>query len=92
MKTIYKYQIHVTDLFSIKLPVGYEVLSIQAQDDVPFMWCKVDKDAPTKNVYLSCIGTGHEIPPSVKKYLGTFQLRGGHFVGHLFEVYHYETD
>lgn len=92
MTTIYKYQINVTDLFSIKLPVGYEVLSIQVQDDVPFMWCKINEGAPTENVYFSVVGTGHQIPPVSKKYLGTFQLNNGRFVGHLFEVYHYEND
>jgi hypothetical protein len=32
-------------------------------------------------------GTGHEIPDNPGRYLGTFQLKGGMLVFHLFEVF-----
>jgi hypothetical protein len=86
MKTVWKFEIHTDDYVNINLPKGAKPLSIQQQGDSVQLWCLVD---PNETVYetrtFRLAGTGHPITDDVE-YIGTFQLFGGSFVGHLFEV------
>ncbi len=89
MKTIYKYQVVVTDEPEISMPRGAQILSFQTQNEQPCIWVLVNPDEPVLEIrkfYLR--GTGHpiQINPSALRFIGTTQLMGGMLVFHLFEI------
>lgn len=90
MRTIWKYEFEMAGWFSLSLPAGAHILSLQVQREKPCLWALVDTEkAPEKRWFL-LVGTGHEIVKPGKGmyflYIDTFQLGGGGFVGHLFEA------
>lgn len=83
---IWKYEIPVTDLIKLEIPENSKFLDVQVQDDKVVVWYLVrHTEAPKKTVKFRIYGTGHFVEDSLQTYLGTFQLLGGAFVGHLFE-------
>lgn len=50
-KTIYKYPLDVTDVQEIKLPVGAEILTVQAQNGTLCLWALVDPQGIEKETY-----------------------------------------
>lgn len=86
---IYKYPFNVQDEIRIEMPKDASILTIQAQDEVPCIWAIVDIEQPTIEVRrFRLFGTGHpmDIEPALSRYIGTFQLLGGRFIGHLFDI------
>ena len=89
MRAIYKYLIPVQNEFEIPMPVSSEVLAVQVQHGVPCIWCLLNPGNATKNRKFRIYPTGFEIPDKyidAMRYVGTFQLEEGDFIGHLFEV------
>lgn len=88
MKRIYKYNIPITDVFTLSLPKGARVLAVQEQHGEPFIWCLVKNDAPREDRHFRLAGTGHpiEVLEADLYYIGTWQSLGGTLVWHLFEV------
>jgi hypothetical protein len=87
MRTIFKYPLPVADEIAVTMPKGAQLLSVQTQHGVPCLWALVDTNAPMRERALAVRGTGHtcgSIPASA--FVGTFQLEGGSFVGHLFDL------
>jgi hypothetical protein len=85
VKTIWKYQIKTTDLQSIEMPEGAEVLCVQLQAGSPCLWVLVDPRQPSVARQFRVHGTGHPVE-SVGRYVGTYQLHGGALVFHVFEA------
>jgi len=86
-RKIFKYEIPIADDFSLPLPQGARVLSIDVQNGTPFIWALVDEEAGKESVYFHLAGTGHVVPPHVADsyaFVGTFMLHGGALVFHLF--------
>ena len=88
MTTIWKITLSVLDWQEHELPVGAEILCVQVQHGKPQMWVKCSphggKVEPRE---FRIYGTGHMLAEMTNhKYIGTFQLDGGAFVGHLFET------
>lgn len=84
MRTVWKFELPVDDEFTLALPLGAKLLHVAAQRDKPCLWALVDDDMPTRPRSFQTRGTGHDAD-EVGDYLGTYQLRGGAFVGHVFE-------
>lgn len=86
MKTIYKYKLQTTDEQQILMPKGAEILTVQLQDGEPQLWALVEtNNQPTKR-YIEIFGTGNPIIGiGPRKYIATYQLRGGALVFHVFE-------
>ena len=88
-KTIYKCPLEITDTQTISLPFGYEILTIQAQNDVPCLWVLVNPDTIEKEeVEITFIGTGHPISYDMgvsRKYITTIQMFNGGLVIHAFQ-------
>lgn len=86
-KTIYKYELKITDRQNITMPVGSEMLSIQAQDDIPCIWALVDpSETGTTEKIIETFGTGHPIHYDIgvdRNFMGTYQTKG--LVFHVFE-------
>ena len=89
MRTVFKYDIIMSDEFTIDMPIGTEVLCIQLQNNIPQLWALVDTDTDKeKQVYkFRFTGTGHHIDDSLElKYVGTVQLYNDTLVFHLFQI------
>lgn len=89
MRRIFKYQIPLKHEFTRELHEGASVLCVQVQGEngLPHIWVECDPDRPTKPRHFRLYGTGHLIHEGVGeiRYIGTFMLDDGHFVGHLYE-------
>lgn len=91
MFTIYKYSIPIEDEFTLDLPDGARILCVQTQHDAPQLWAVVDPEAQRITRRFAIRGTGHPVDEALadigmsSTYRGTFQLRNGSLVFHLFE-------
>ena len=76
------------DYFSLNLPEGAKILTVQEQHGGAQVWALVNPDNPTETRNFRLAGTGHPIKesPDTLNYIGTFQLAGGNFIGHVFEI------
>jgi hypothetical protein len=74
--------------FSIEMPRGAKVLTVQVQDGQPFIWAMVDPDNTfelTEHRSFCVIGTGFDFELERLAYIGTFQHVVAKEVWHLFE-------
>jgi len=86
MKTIWKFPIPGPMRFEQNMPAGAEILSVQMQGDAPQMWALVDPHAALELRVFQSFGTGHDVPPTAVKHLGTLQFDGGALIFHVFEM------
>lgn len=85
MKTTHKYAIDPA-FDTVEMPKGAKVLTVQTQDNKPFIWALVDANAREfEERKFVPYGTGHLLPDEPGTYIGTFQLNGGSLVFHLFD-------
>jgi len=94
-RTIHKYELEITDVQTIEMPVGSEILSIQEQRDHLVLWAIVYNDVldqlePHK---FYVVGTGNPVPepdddpdkwPAALVYCATVQTKGGRAAWHVF--------
>ncbi len=84
---IYKYDVSVSDKFTIDMPINAEILSFQDQGGLLRLWAAVWPNSSTESRKFAVRGTGHEIDmDTVKKFIGTAQQLNGKLVWHLFEL------
>lgn len=90
-QAIFKYQLEVADYQKIMMPENARILCTQSQKDHCYIWAIVDPQAAMEEREFEIYGTGHPFFENVHfgketKYIGTFQIFNGSFVGHLFEL------
>lgn len=85
-KRIFKYPLKIEDKQIIKMPLGYQILTVQIKDNVPCIWAIVDdKEAHVIDCKIITIGTGHCFDDYLfgyghyfdnhpLDYIGTYQL------------------
>ncbi len=82
MTQIWKYRV---DVGAIMMPKGAKILTVQMQNDTPYMWAIVDVDAELEERVFEIHGTGHNIRNIDEyEYIGTYI--DNPFVWHLFEL------
>lgn len=87
MKRIYKYPLDMQGAAQIiNMHAGAELLAVQVQRDVPCIWALVNPDNQMMQREFLIVGTGHDLPERYGGHVGTFQLDGGNFVFHVFEL------
>jgi hypothetical protein len=76
METIYKYPLYIQDVQTLQLPKGAEILCVQTQMQMPYLWAIVDPEVKEKeDVVVRTIGTSHEFRDGAELlYVGTYQL------------------
>jgi hypothetical protein len=84
MKTIRKWTLRPET--TINMPHGAKLLAVQEQRGEAQLWALVDPGAKTYPRSFRVYGTGHDLPDDPGQYVGTFQMKGGALVFHLFEV------
>jgi hypothetical protein len=89
---VYKYPVEIADAFTVDMPHGAEPLCVQVQNGRPYLWARVviDQKHPIKVRHFRLAGTGHPLEPHMPEghdgdYVGTFQLRDGTLVFHVFD-------
>lgn len=82
MLTIWKYPIPIQGEFTLNMPKGARVLTVQLQYGEPMIWMLVDLTVERHDRVFALVGTGYAVPAG--DYVGTFQLMGGNLVYHLF--------
>ena len=83
MKRIYKYSIETTSRAQkLRLPVGYEILDIQMQNEEICLWARVDIEKPTQVLPIRVYATGEDVDAH-SRYLKTVQQ--GALMLHVFE-------
>lgn len=86
MKAIYKYPFDIQGEINIEMPKDAQILSIQVQHEIPCIWALVNTKVKKEMRKFVLHGTGHPVEILHEmKHVGTFQLGGGNFIGHLFE-------
>jgi hypothetical protein len=91
-KQIWKFKLQVTDKQTIQMPVGAQILSALVQYRTLCIWALVNTEAEMEARAFEIFGTGNPVPDHVDidhnyKFIATFQMFAGGFVGHLFEPY-----
>ena len=85
-KTIWKFCLKTTDLQSVKMPKGAEILHVNSQFNNLKIWALVDPEQEREERFFEIFGTGHTVDMDAdRKYLGTYQLHEGSLVFHVFE-------
>lgn len=84
--TIWKYPLPITNISCIPMPRGAKVLTVQTQEDGPYLWVLIDEKAAPMSRYFAVYGTGHPLSDNLGTYIGTFQIEGGALVFHVFET------
>jgi len=83
---IYKYNLPIQGEIQITMPLESEILTVQVIQEEAFIWVLVNPDSLDTIRTFRIVGIGHEFADAHQcKYLGTFQLRGGEFIFHVFE-------
>jgi len=88
MKAVFKYVIPVVDEFTMEMPKGAQILTVQAQRGVPCIWALVDPEMENEERSFVMRGTGHPIDDNMVpflNYVGTMQMMEGTLIWHLFE-------
>jgi len=84
-KVIFKYPIQIADDFTLDMPGGARILTVQLQNGNPYIWAIVEDTIPLLTYSFRVIGTGNPFSPDYRdRYIGTVQT--GPFVWHIFEV------
>lgn len=86
--TIWKYPLSVVNNQILSMPTGAKILCVQTQRETPVLYAEVDPQKPTTSRYIEIYGTGHRLKyydTSPPVYIGTFQLRSGDLVFHVYE-------
>lgn len=83
-RTIWKWSLALTDVQALQIPRGAKLLSVQMQGELPQLWALVDPSEPRDMRTIRIIGTGHPIDEHPGEYVGTFQMRDGALVFHVF--------
>lgn len=84
MKTIWKYELPITDAPEVRMPSGARILScgLGRQNETILVWAEVNPDNPPTPCGFRIVGTGHPMP-GVGEYVGTVQ--DVPFVWHIYE-------
>ena len=83
--TVWKYTLLRTDHQVIFMPPPAAILTVAIQHGEPQLWALVDpNEFASQDVDIFTVGTGHPTPKASWTYIGSYQLEGGYFVGHVF--------
>lgn len=88
MKTVWKFKLEVLTVQNVDMPAGAKILCVNPQDGEVALWAEVDTNAKKTPRRIEIYGTGHEMHEDIgveRVYIGTFFLRGGLLVFHVYE-------
>lgn len=87
MRTVHKYPVSLSDISTLDLPLGAEILTVRERGGDAFLYALVSPEAPTERRVFRVANTGEPISERNElRYVGTFRLRDEGLVYHLFEM------
>ncbi len=70
-RVIFKYQMPVLEQFTMRLPVGAEIIRMEDQDGMFWLWAVIDTNVPDEDRKFWAFKTGGKMPDNVPlKYIG----------------------
>ena len=87
-KTIWKFALKITDRQSFEMPIDSQILTMQVQKGIAFLWILCDPKEKKETRYFETFGTGHSIHYDMgidRNYIGTYQIFDGSLIYHVFE-------
>jgi len=88
-KTIWKFQLSITNTQNVLMPEGAQILTAQIQNGCDLcLWALVDSTAPKQRREIEIIGTGNFVTDESRRYISTVQGKGlenQSLVWHVFE-------
>lgn len=87
MRTIWKYSLN-EEVETLNIPIGYKILSVINQNNVPTLYCLVNPDNETIETEIVTVGTGMIVEDWYEyiEFLGTVATYDGMFVWHVFRI------
>lgn len=86
-KKIFKYDLFTHGPEKVLMLEGAKILCLKSQHGSPKIWAIVDTEAHIEERTFITVGTGHPYPENLNlRYIDTYQLSGGLFVYHVFEL------
>ena len=86
MRTIYKYELSITDdIQTLNVPMAFNLLKFGEQDGRLVFWADIRPDNETQLKKFQVVGTGHEIGDYAALWLDTVQMSNG-LVWHIYEM------
>ncbi len=85
MISIWKFNLQTIDKQEVQMPVGAEILTVQIQNGEPCLWARIDTEQLTEARQIAIHGTGHVLPDTTRKYIGTYQMANATLIFHVFE-------
>lgn len=82
MRTLWKFQLEITDEQSVKMPDGAVIRAVDVQDGWICVWAEVDSKNPPVVRTFAVVGTGNPLP-GYRTYLGMVVMPP--FVWHVYE-------
>ena len=87
-KKIYKYKLDIKGIQRIEMPEWAEILCIQTQNEIPYIWALVQPSSPVTKRTFEIFETGNNVQENANRsYVGTYQLNNGELVFHCFELH-----
>lgn len=86
MKTIYKYNLEITDRQIVKMPYNSEIISVKNQGNSLCLWAMVETNNEVRPTYeIEIFGTGNPIEKDVfREFIDTCVMPNG-LVWHVFK-------
>lgn len=87
--TIFRYTAEITHPAKVEMPKGAQVISVAPTRTGPEgldIWAIVDPENDLETRQFWIVGTGHDMPETYGRFLGTIQVYGGQLIFHVFEA------
>lgn len=82
---ILKYHINAPGLDIIEIPEGAEILSVGHQNNVLYLWAKVEPKNKLIQRKIESFETGEDLSSHIRHFLGTVLLDDGKYVLHIYQ-------
>lgn len=82
---IWKFPLPMEDRARVVMPFPGQVLHVAEQGGEPFVWAVVSPGAREVVRVLRVAGTGHPLGVGDRPHVGSFLMRGGALVFHVFD-------
>lgn len=82
--TVWKFPLEKTDVQSVPMSAGAELLCVDMQHSTIMLWARLDPEATMMRRFIAIVGTGNPAPtPEDGAYVGS--VFDGPFVWHVFD-------
>ena len=84
MRSVWKFPVAMTDIQSVDMPMGAEILTAQMQGEQCCLWALCEPQNAKRLRTILIHGTGHPVG-DIARYIGSVQMMDNALVFHVFE-------